>query len=109
LENDISAGIVAEAALLAKLLRSSSEEGRVQAVEVLGNFAARIDADRVAIVEAGALPLLVALLRGRTEEGRRAAARMLWKFAESNDANRAAIVEAGTVPPLVALLSGGSE
>jgi vacuolar protein 8 len=106
--NEISADIVAASTLLVDLLRGGSEEGKVQAAEVLGNPAGSMDANRAAVVEAGAIPPLVDLLRGGSMWLiKRNAAMALRSLADGNDTNKVAIVEAGTLNLRVEMLRAG--
>ena len=66
-----------------------------------------VDANTVAITEAGAITVLVALLSGGTESVAATKAALALSNLAINDANRAAIVGAGAISPLVRLLSGG--
>ena len=63
---------------------------------------------KVAIREAGAIPLLVELLESwRSADARRYAAGALANIAHENAENKIAIREAGAIPPLLALVEFG--
>jgi hypothetical protein len=64
-----------------ELLRDGSDEGRAKAAWALMNLASRNDANKVAVVAAGAIPPLVEVLRdGRAADGSRNAARVLYNL-----------------------------
>jgi len=66
------------------------------------------EADKVAIVSLGGIPLLVALVRDGSPKAQENAALVLAYLASDNAANKAAIVAAGGIPPFVALVRDGT-
>jgi vacuolar protein 8 len=74
---------------------------------MLGNLADGDDANKEAIVAAGAIEPLVALVRDGDAKGKADAARALGILADGNDANKAAIRSAGGIEPLAALVRDG--
>ena len=65
------------------------------------------DATKVAIREAGAIPLLVELLKSGGTDTRDYAASALENIAHENAENKVVIRQAGGIPPLLALVEGG--
>ena len=86
------------------MLQSVNDERREDAAYALWTHAHLNDAMKVAIREAGAIPLLIELLKSGSADTRRSAASALENIAHANAENTALIVEAGGIPPLLALV-----
>ena len=92
---------------LVKDLRNfAATEAQEKAASELKDLA-RDDDNKIAIANAGAIPLLVQLLRDGTPLAREVAAGALHRMA-GNDDNKIAIATAGAIPPLVQLLRDGT-
>jgi len=88
-------------------LRSGSDKGKAKAAGALRNLTGGNDANRVAVLAAGVLPLMSELLRGGSDKGKTNAAGVLCNLAYGNDTNRAAVYAAGAIFLLVELLRSG--
>ena len=84
-------------------LRVGDDASKSTAAAALGNLAYMNPGNKVAIAEAGGVPLLVQLLRNGTVKAKVNAARTLGNLAMHNDVNAVTIGEAGGIPPLVEL------
>ena len=91
---------------LVRALREGDDEEKDAAADRLGDLAHYDAANRVLIVEAGAIPPLVELLRDGSADAKADAAWALRSLA-LNAANRVLIAEAGGIAPLVELLRDG--
>ena len=90
------------------MLQSPHPVRQEDAAGALWTHAHLNDAMKVAIREAGAIPLLVELLESwRSADARRYAAGALANIAHENAENKIAIREAGAIPPLLALVEFG--
>ena len=90
------------------MLQSPHPVRQEDAADALWTHAHLNDAMKVAIREAGAIPLLVELLESwRSADARRSAAGALANIAHENAENKVAIREAGAIPPLLALVEFG--
>ena len=85
---------------------SANAYDKAHAANALGMFAEANDANKAAVVEAGATPPLVDLLHGGSDEGKMEAAVVLLYLAAVNPT---AVVAADPIPRLVELLSSGLE
>ena len=97
---------MAEIEGLVRALREGDDEEKDAAADRLGDLAHYDAANRVLIVEAGAIPPLVELLRDGSADAKADAAWALRSLA-LNAANRVLIAEAGGIAPLVELLRDG--
>ena len=99
-----------------RALREGDDAAKLAAARALSDLTCYLprsvlDANKVAIAEAGGIPPLVELLRDGSAEAKRQAVRALGSLAynnNANDANQALIAEAGGIPPLVELMRDGS-
>ena len=90
------------------MLQSPHPVRQEDAADALWTHAHLNDAMKVAIREAGAIPLLVELLEScRSADARRSSAGALANIAHENAENKVAIREAGAIPPLLALVEFG--
>jgi hypothetical protein len=89
------------------MLQSVDYERREDAAYALWTHAHLNDAMKIAIREAGAIPLLIELLKSGSADTRRSAASALENIAHANAENQVVIREAGGIPPLLARVEGG--
>ena len=90
------------------MLQSPHPVRQEDAADALWTHAHLNDAMKVAIREAGAIPLLVELLESwRSADARRSSAGALANIAHENAENKVAIREAGAIPSLLALVEFG--
>jgi hypothetical protein len=96
---------------LVRMLKNSSADSatKTNAAAALYDLASSNDANRAAVMRAGALPLLVELLSNGLDKEREDAAATLCSLAAGIAANKAAVAAAGVIPLLVELLGSGSE
>ena len=89
------------------MLRAGSAAAQEKAAAALDTLA-YIDANKLAILLAGAIPPLVALAHAGSARAQEYAAGALRSLAANNAANQVAIAHAGAIPALVALAQAGS-
>jgi vacuolar protein 8 len=92
-----------------ELPSSGSEKGKCHPAQALRMLAGGNDANRAAIVAAGAIPLLVELLRDGSGDGKGLAAETLGMLPGGIVDIASAVAVAGAIPLLMGLLSGGSD
>ena len=98
---------MAEIEGLVRALREGDDAAKFAAAEALRYLAWLTSANKVAIAEAGGIPLLVELLRDRSADAKQQAVVALLSLARNNDANAVAIAAAVGLEALVELARGG--
>ena len=98
---------MAEIEGLVRALREGDDAAKTDAAWRLGDLVCHSTANKVAIAEAGGIPLLVDVVRNGSPDAKRLAAAALCNLARNNDANAVAIATAVGLEALVQLARRG--